>query len=199
MIGPETRHSMLVQLQDSSQHESWQEFIEIYEPLVYQLARKKGLQHTDALDLTQEVFLAVSRSIERFDLDQSKGSFRGWLFKIARNLMINFLTRQKEPQGSGDTGIHMLLSDMPVSDPVAETLFGVEYQRELFRWAAQRVRQDFHEETWRAFWMTGVEGETIKDVAKMLGKTTGAIRIARCRVIVRLKQEITRFEESNIE
>ena len=47
--------------------------------------------------------------------------------------------------------------------------------------------------------MTGVDGESIEDVAEMLGKTTGAIRIARCRVLARLKQEVARFEEANLE
>ena len=199
MRGPETRPSLLLRLRDRSQNEAWQEFAEIYEPLVYRLARQSGFQHADAQDLTQEVFEAVGKAIDRFDPSSEKGSFRGWLFRIARNLIINFLTRQKGPRGTGDTAIQRLLNLQPASDEEAATLFAIEYQREVFRWAAQRVRQSFQEETWRAFWMTGVEGESIDDVAKILGKTPGAIRIARCRVLARLKEEVTRFGESNVE
>ena len=54
MQGPETRPSLLVRLRDASQNEAWQEFTEIYEPLVYRLARQNGFQHADAQDLTQE-------------------------------------------------------------------------------------------------------------------------------------------------
>ena len=199
MQGPETRPSLLVRLRDASQSEAWQEFTEIYEPLVYRLARQNGFQHADAQDLTQDVFAAVDKAIDRFDPSPEKGSFRGWLFRIARNLMINFLARQKGPRGSGDTGIQQLLNEQPAADGEAATLFEMEYQREIFRWAAQRVRQEFQEETWRAFWMTGVDGESIDNVARILGKTPGAIRIARCRVLARLKEEVTRFEESNVE
>lgn len=199
MAGPETRQSLLVRLRDASQHEAWQEFVEIYEPLICRLARHNGLQHADAQDLTQEVLAAVNAAIGRFDPSPTKGSFRGWLFRIARNLMINFLSRQKGPRGTGDTAIQQLLDEQPAVDGEAATLFGIEYQREVFRWAAQRVRHGFQEETWRAFWMTGVEGEPIEDVAKMLGKTPGAIRIARCRVLARLKQEVVRFEEPKLE
>ncbi|MBC8869325.1 MAG: sigma-70 family RNA polymerase sigma factor [Planctomycetes bacterium] len=195
MQGPETRPSLLVRLRDASQNEAWEEFTEIYEPLVYRLARQNGFQHADAQDLTQEVFAVVGKAIDRFDPSPEKGSFRGWLFRIARNLMINFLTRQKGPRGTGDTGIQQLLNEQPAADDEAATLFEMEYQREIFRWAAQRVRQEFQEETWRAFWMTGVKGESIGDVARILGKTPGAIRIARCRVLARLKEEVTRFEE----
>lgn len=193
MTGPETRASLLIRLRSGAEQEAWSEFIGIYEPLIYRLARSKGLQHADALDLAQEVFTAVSNSIDRFDPDPNKGSFRGWLFRIARNLVINFLSRQKGPQGSGDTAIHELLVSQPAHDVEAETQFRLEYQRELFRWTAQRIRPAFHEETWRAFWLTGVEGQPIQAVAKLLDKTPGAIRIARCRVLARLKLEIAHF------
>jgi RNA polymerase sigma-70 factor (ECF subfamily) len=199
MKGPSTRPSLLAQLGDASQHEAWQEFIEIYEPLVYRLARQNGLQHADAQDLTQEVFVAVDKAIGRFDPSSEKGSFRGWLFRIARNLMINFLTRQKGPRGTGDTGVQKLLNQQPASEGQAATLFEVEYRREVFRRAAERIRHDFRDDTWRAFWLTGVEGQPIDQVAKLLGKTHGAIRIARCRVLARLKEEVARFEESNVE
>ena len=58
MEGPETRQSLLLRLKDATQQEAWQEFVDIYEPLVYRLARKRGLQHADAMDISQEVFSA---------------------------------------------------------------------------------------------------------------------------------------------
>jgi len=197
MKGPATRPSLLVQLGDESQHAAWKEFVEIYEPLVYRVARQMGLQHSDAQDLTQEVFVAVDKAIGRFDPNSEKGSFRGWLFRIARNLSINFLTRQKGPRGTGDTGVQKLLSQHPASEQATVTLFEIEYRRELFRWAAQRVREDFQEDTWRAFWLTGVEGQSIKQVAQLLGKTQGAVRIARCRVLARLRAVVAKADDSN--
>ena len=111
MQGPETRKSLVVRLRTPSQDAAWREFVAIYEPLIYRLARTKKLQHADAQDLAQEVFAAIGQAIDRFDPDSDRGSFRGWLFRITRNLMINFLSRQKEPQGTGDTGMMQLLEE----------------------------------------------------------------------------------------
>ncbi|GAA4420924.1 MULTISPECIES: RNA polymerase sigma factor [Bremerella] len=198
MQGPETRRSLLVQIQDVSQHTAWQEFVTIYEPLVYRLARRKGLQHADAQDLTQDVFTTVQTAIHRFDPDAETGTFRGWLFRIARNLMINFLTRQKEPRGSGDTRLLQMLHEHAAEESEAATQFDLEYRRELFAWAAQQARSHFSEENWQAFWRTGVEGESIDQVAAALGKPPGSVRVARCRVLAKLKHYAQQMDDTSI-
>jgi RNA polymerase sigma-70 factor (ECF subfamily) len=73
-------------------------------------------------------------------------------------------------------------------------LFESEYRRRLFTWAAERVRGRFTETTWRAFWLTGVEGQEIASVAETLGLTPGAAYIARSRVMALLRREIDQVE-----
>jgi RNA polymerase sigma-70 factor (ECF subfamily) len=103
---PTTRHSLVLRLRDRDDEAAWTEFVAIYEPLVYGLTRRKGLQDADARDLCQEVFRAVAGAIERWDPDPAKGKFRAWLFRIARNLLVNFFADQRRhPRGTGSTSV----------------------------------------------------------------------------------------------
>jgi RNA polymerase sigma-70 factor (ECF subfamily) len=63
---PETRPSLIRRLRDSGDAEAWQEFVAIYQPLVYRLARGKGLQDADAQELVQDVMIAVSGAVENW-------------------------------------------------------------------------------------------------------------------------------------
>lgn len=193
---PETRQSLLLRLRDARDHRAWTEFLEIYEPLVYRLARRNGFQDADARELTQEVLVAVSNAIENWDPDPAKGSFRGWLFRIARNLMINFLAKQKRhPQGSGDSDFNRLLSEQPADNEQESAYFDHEYRRQTFRWAAEQLRSEFQVNTWQAFWRTCVEGEPVKDVANELQMSPGSIYVARSRVMAKLRTKIERLGE----
>jgi RNA polymerase sigma factor (sigma-70 family) len=188
---PTTRNTLIAKLHDPADAHAWREFLEIYEPLVYRLARNKGLQHADAQDVCQDVFRAVARAVDRWEPDAARGAFRGWLYTIARNLCINFLTRRDRfVEGSGDCRTLDFLASIPASEPGASFAFDTEYRRRLFRWAAEQVKGEFTPNTWQAFWQTAVDERPATLVAAELGMTTGAVYIARSRVISRLRRRI---------
>jgi RNA polymerase sigma factor (sigma-70 family) len=186
-----TRPSLLVRLRDPMDKRAWGEFVEIYEPLVRQLARRRGLQDADAADLVQEVFRSVAAAIERYDPDPAKGSFRGWLSTIARNLIVNLLEAQRRhPRGTGDSQVRQLLEAQPAPDSEESALFDTEYRRRLLHWAAERVRDEFPETAWQAFWRTGVQGQSAEEAARGLGLTVGTVYQYKSRVVARLRREI---------
>jgi RNA polymerase sigma-70 factor (ECF subfamily) len=192
---PATRHSLLVRLNGPQDEQAWSEFMQIYEPLVYRLARRRGFQDADAADLSQEVFRAVAAAIERWRANPDRGSFRAWLFLIARNTMINaFKKRQRHPQGSGDTQIRRLLDAQPAPHDETASMVENEYERGLFHWAADEVRGEFRSATWQAFWRTSIDGEKSQAVADSLGISVGAVYIARSRVMARLKGKVEQVE-----
>jgi RNA polymerase sigma-70 factor (ECF subfamily) len=188
---PTTRQSLVLRLRNPDDEAAWAEFLAIYEPVVYRLARRKGLQDADARDLCQEVFRAVAGAIERWDPDPAKGRFRAWLFRIARNLLVNFFADQRRhPPGTGSTSVQDLLMARPANDAQNEVDFATEFKRQAFRWAADQVKHEFADSTWQAFWKTGVENRPVELVARELGLSAGAVYIARSRVLARLRQRV---------
>lgn len=194
---PSTRASLLLRLRDVHDERAWSEFLAIYQPLVYRLARRWRFQDADAHELTQEVLMTVARALEQYDPERQRGSFRGWLFAIAKNLMINFLAKQKRLPKAGDSELWRLLKETPADSPEVSSVFDLEYRRQVFRWASQHIREEFQETTWRAFWLTCVEGHAIPDVAVQLDMTVGAIYIARSRVLRRLKATVQKWEQES--
>ncbi len=192
---PSTRLSLLVRLRDGADEHAWSEFVSIYEPAIYGFARNKGLQDADARDLCQEVLRSVAKAIDRWDPDPCKGPFRAWLFRIARNLLINSVaSERRHPRGSGDSDVLKWIEAQPAAESADSVLFELEYKRRLFHWAADAIRQEFAESTWNAFWKTAVDDLNAADVARELKISIGTVYIARSRVIARLRERIGQVE-----
>jgi RNA polymerase sigma-70 factor (ECF subfamily) len=185
-VAQPTRPSLLLALRDSANEGAWAEFVHLYTPLVFGHCVRRGLQEADAADVAQEVMKAVAQAIQRFEYDRDRGSFRAWLLTVTRSKLNNFFARQpRVPVGTGDTEVHRWLNERP--SPAEEGEWETEYRQRLFDWAAERVRTEFQDSTWQAFWRTSVEHEPVSDVAARLGLSTGAVYIARSRVIARLR------------
>ena len=153
------------------------------------------MQAADAEDVAQEVLAAVAKAIEQREHDPKRAKFRTWLHRVASNAILDAVTRRKPDRASGDSAIQAVLDQRESPGGPDSDLLRLEYRREVFRWAARRVRKEFRPDTWNAFWLTAIEGRSIADVAKELAKDTGAIYAARSRIIRRIQEKVTEYEE----
>ena len=192
---PETRDSLIVQVQNPLNREAWDQFAMIYRPVIYRLARQKGLQDADAQDLAQQVLHAVSQSIGRWEKLDPPIKFRHWLRRVVRNAILNALSRQPRDGAAGGTVALDLLNQHSNPDQDSASQIEIEYRRELYLQAARLVRSDVNKETWQAFELTVVDGLPVEEVARQLGTTPGNVYAARSRIMRRLRKAVKAMEQ----
>src|SRR3954452_14023800 len=118
-----TRPSLLVRIRDAADREAWRQFVELYAPLVYRFARRRGLQDADAADHAQDDLHAVARSSERLEYDPHKRTFRGWLFTVARSKLHTFLRRrERQRRRNEDVAVDRLAADPASPESEEEAL-----------------------------------------------------------------------------
>ena len=187
MQQPETRPSLIARLKHRRNDDAWEEFVSAYEPFLQRLVARQGVPQRHVPDATQQVLLAIARSVDGWHDDGDAASFRRWMKRVARNVVIRFMLRERrEVGGQGGTDLLELLANVPeAGDEQA-----VDYEYELVLWAAEAVRCEFFESSWKAFWMTFVDGRSVADVATALGVTPGSIYVSRSRILARIRAKV---------
>ncbi len=192
---PETNESLILRVKDPADAASWSDFLSIYRPVVVRMACGRGLQHADADDLAQQVFLSVAKAIEAWVPDAHQPPFRVWLSRITRNAIVNALTRRKPDTPGGSTSVQEMLRELPDRKDETNQQLMEESRREAICWATEEIRSEFTEVTWTMFWLTSIEGQSIAEVARRHDKTPGAVYMARFKVMQRLKEKVLEVSE----
>lgn len=201
---------------------AWDRLVSLYAPLVAHWCRRRRLPDDDMPDVFQEVFQAVAGHIAAFRNDRRQDTFRGWLRIITLNKVHDHFRKQKrEPRAIGGsealqrfarvpappaaddlaldpTGSIAVGAELPAAEPMsaAEQSPAAEeaaLERQLFQRGLELIRGEFEPRTWQAFWRTAVDGRAAKDVGADLSMSPGAVRVAKSRVLQRLREEIGDF------
>jgi RNA polymerase sigma-70 factor (ECF subfamily) len=192
MTTPERSTSLtLLQRLRTNDGDAWSVMVRLYTPLVCHWCVRGGVKSADVEDVVQEVFHAASTHLEQFRRDRPGDSFRGWLRGIAHNMVLQHFRRSsRHPKASGGTdAMHQLNSVADTSPVVAEDEDPAEELDGVRRRALEIVRTEFEERTWQAFWQTVIDGRSPVDIAADMGVSPAAVRMAKSRVLRRLKEE----------
>ena len=190
--------SLAIRLQGGSLG-AWAEFVELYGPLVESWSARAGLSKAAREDVAQEVFLSVHRSIGKFDSTRKGATFRGWLWRITRNAVLQSLRKTGTPGHGGSTAqVRMAMVPDPFADSISEWMALPESEppadasgiAALLRRAMEQIKSRVDPQTWSAFWKTTVLNEPTADVAASLNMSSAAVRKAKSRTIQRLRKQL---------
>lgn len=187
-----TSPSLLARAQEQDD-DSWKQIVHLYGPLVAYWCRQATVSASDIDDVVQDIFLSIARELPQFRYDRPGDSFRGWIRVITRRRVADYFRRLNgRPSAEGGTTACRRLNE--IADPVAACFDSdPEAESEELSIACRSlelIRNHFQPSTWTAFWRTAIENVPTAEVAEQLQMSQSAVRMARSRVLNRLRQEL---------
>jgi RNA polymerase sigma-70 factor (ECF subfamily) len=199
-----TRASLLHRLKDGRDETSWRQFFETYWKLIYTIARRAGLDDSEAQDVVQETMLAVFRHMPGFKYDASNGSFKAWLLNMTRWRIIDCARKRKQaaveapfPADQGtDTGVMERFID-PAGNAL-DALWEAEWQQTVLEAAVARVKRRVEPESYQLFDFYVNQDWPAEKVASSFNVPLGRVYLAKHRVSGMLKEEAARIEKEGV-
>lgn len=185
----ETSYSLLECLRSEADADSWQRLVGIYTPLLQSwLRRHEVLGAADVEDLTQEVLLAVSRDLPRFQPTTARGAFRAWLRAILVNRLRNFWrSRQHRPNAVGGSDFLQQLEQLEDGATGLSQLWDQEHDRHVMGRLLDLVQPQFAPKTWQAFQRQVLDGAPADQIAGELDMPLHSVYAAKSRVLKALR------------
>ena len=190
----ETRSSLINRLKATINGESWEVFFDTYGDLIFNVARRAGLSEADAQDIVQETIVKVHKSLDRFQYDRNRGSFKGWLHSVTRSRLAEHFKKQRKRlplnQPFNDT------TDEPtieISDPKGlelERIWDEEWQKNLIHSSLTRIKRIVSPKQFQIFKCYCIDEWTVTEICKALNVNSAQVYMAKQRVGKLFKQEL---------
>jgi RNA polymerase sigma-70 factor (ECF subfamily) len=187
---PDTPVSLLERLRLRPDDVAWQRLVDLYAPLIHDWLARHRLKPPDADDLSQDVMAVLVRELPNFRHDLRAGSFRRWLKTITVNRLRNFWrSGRRRPVATAPADIDNILNQWEQPDTSLSKLWDLEHDRHVVRRLLELIEPEFEPATWQAFRLVVFERTPTAEVARRLGISPNAVRIAKSRVLTRFRKE----------
>lgn len=193
-----TKRTLLSNLRNVENQESWREFFETYWKLIYSTAVKAGLSDAEAHDVVQETVISVAKNIPDFRYDPAIGSFKTWLLNLTRWRIVDQF-RKRGPVFRGDdaeTGQTRMIEQIP--DPCGnwmESYWHEEWKKNVMSAALEKVKQKVDPKQYQVFDLAALKERPISEIAAALNMSPARIYLAKHRVARLVQKEVRALEK----
>ncbi|HJT24066.1 MAG TPA: sigma-70 family RNA polymerase sigma factor [bacterium] len=185
-----SRHEDQAMIQEAlSGDPGFEKLVKAHERMVYRVAFRFLNNEPDAMDVTQDVFIRVHRSLAKFRGDSSLST---WIYTITANLSRNAIRSRKNREKVQVLAPEEREDQTPFWDRVADNRGGLAYRQTESRdlnGAIQESLQGLPSDYREAVILRDLEDLDYQEIAKVLETSVGTVksRIARGRAILREK------------
>ncbi|AMM52546.1 RNA polymerase sigma factor [Rufibacter sp. DG15C] len=159
-------HEILSKFQNpDSRNLAFNQLVRKYQQKVYWHIRKMVVDHDDADDLTQEVFVKIWTKLETFRQD---AQLYTWIYRIATNECLNFLNAKKK---RFFLPIHDVAAELAEKLDNSDTLSGDEIQLKL-----QKALVRLPDKQRLVFNMKYFDELKYEEISEILGTSVGALK-----------------------
>jgi len=197
-----TRRTLLSRLRNLDDQESWRTFFDQYWRLLYNVARRSGLDDADAQEIVQDTVLAVARKMPGFRYDPERGTFRQWLLRITRRRIIDYLRRIYRQPPRAEIALESLEEDgeqgaaaIDESSSAIEAAWNEEWEKSMFDAALARVRASINPRHFQVFDYCVLKEWPASKVAATLGLNAAQVYLAKHRVAQAMKRAVRRIND----
>ncbi len=194
----ETRSSLIQRLKATINGESWEEFFHTYWELIYNVARRAGLSEADAQDIVQETILKVHNSLDRFEYNRKRGTFKGWLRTVTRSRLNDFFKKQQRRpalnQPLEETADELQNLEDP-EGPEIEKIWDEEWNRNLIQAALSRTKKLSSPKQFQIFKCHYIDEWTVRETCRTLGVNAAQVYMAKQRVGKIFREAVETLQE----
>ena len=181
----ETRSSLIQRLKATINGESWEEFFHTYWELIYNVARRAGLSEADAQDIVQETILKIHKSLDRFEYNRKRGTFKGWLRTVTRSRLNDFFKKQQRRPALNhplEEAAGELQNLEDPEGPEIEKIWDEEWNRNLIQAALSRTKKLSSPKQFQIFKCHYIDEWTVRETCRTLGVNAAQVYMAKQRV-----------------
>lgn len=197
-----TRRTLLSRLRNLDDQESWRTFFDLYWRLLYNVARKSGLDELGAQEIVQDTVIAVARQMPGFRYDPARGTFRQWLLRITRRRIIDHLRRiyrqplraDVSPESLDEHEQHAAaITDQSAS--AIDAAWEEEWEKSTFDAALAQVRAAVNPRHFQVFDYCVLKEWPASKVAATLNLNAAQVYLAKHRVVQAMKRAVRRIND----